>query len=258
VFQLIRQTGNKGIWTKDLKTQSNLQQPQINKCLKALEGRKLVKAVKSVANGNRKVFMLFELEPSREITGGAWYTGHEYDSEFIDVLRQQCRRYIEHEGRATVDMMYDFVRSTKLSRVELSVADVLQIVNTLVYDGRVDAHESGRDNGQPYVEGTVFYTPGAQAREQGAPVSRPPSRHAAADALAPHLRALRRLPRGAGLPRGRRHQPRDVRLLRGCVARATCARVLARSRLRRLAAMIDRVRRMGGRRYLAATPFLCL
>ena len=35
--------------------------------------------------------MLFELEPSREITGGAWYTEHEYDSEFIGVLRQQAR-----------------------------------------------------------------------------------------------------------------------------------------------------------------------
>lgn len=45
---------------------------QINKCLKALEQRKLIKAVKSVASSNRKVYMLFELEPSREITGGAW------------------------------------------------------------------------------------------------------------------------------------------------------------------------------------------
>ena len=46
--------------------------PQINKCLKLLEQRKLIKAVKSVASSNRKVYMLFELEPSREITGGAW------------------------------------------------------------------------------------------------------------------------------------------------------------------------------------------
>ena len=46
---------------------------QINKCLKSLEQRKLIKAVKSVASSNRKVYMLFELEPSREITGGAWY-----------------------------------------------------------------------------------------------------------------------------------------------------------------------------------------
>ena len=75
---------------------------QINKCLKSLEQRKLVKAVKSVANGNRKVYMLFELEPSREITGGAWYTGHEYDSEFIAVLRQECHKYIKREKRATL------------------------------------------------------------------------------------------------------------------------------------------------------------
>ena len=115
VFQLIQQSGNMGatqkglrrrvdaslltprraaapgIWTKDLKIRSNLQQPQarpvraqqrarfahisapqINKCLKSLEQRKLIKAVKSVASSNRKVYMLFELEPSREITGGAW------------------------------------------------------------------------------------------------------------------------------------------------------------------------------------------
>ena len=139
---------------------------QINKCLKALEQRKLVKAVKSVANGNRKVYMLFELEASREITGGAWYTGHEYDSEFIAVLRQECHKYIRREKRCTVDMMYEFVRSTKLSRVELSVEEVLQIVNTLVYDGKVDAHESGRHNGRPYLEGTVFYTPAAMPLQE--------------------------------------------------------------------------------------------
>ena len=177
-----------GIWTKDLKIRSNLQQPQINKCLKSLEGRKLIKAVKSVASSNRKVYMLFELEPSREITGGAWYTGHEYDSEFIAVLRQECHKYIKREKRATLgapgpllchmhrcvathrrtdaprpaaDMMCDFVRNTRLSKVELGVEEVLQIVNTLVYDGKVDAHESRRDNGAPYTEGTVFYTPAA-------------------------------------------------------------------------------------------------
>ncbi len=55
-----------------------------------------------MASSNRKVYMLFELEPSREITGGAWYTGHEYDSEFIEVLRQQCHQYIKREKRATL------------------------------------------------------------------------------------------------------------------------------------------------------------
>jgi len=59
------------------------------------------------------------------------------------------------------DMMCDFVRNTRLSKVDLGVEEVLQIVNTLVYDGKVDAHESRRDNGAPYPEGTVFYTPAA-------------------------------------------------------------------------------------------------
>ena len=40
--------------------------------MKTLEGRGLVKNVKSVQHANRKVYMLAELEPAREITGGAW------------------------------------------------------------------------------------------------------------------------------------------------------------------------------------------
>lgn len=50
IYQLVQQAGNMGVWTKDLKLRSNLQQPAIAKCLKALEARKLVKAVKSVAS----------------------------------------------------------------------------------------------------------------------------------------------------------------------------------------------------------------
>ena len=30
------------------------------------------------------------------------YTGHEYDSEFIAVLRQECHKYIKREKRATL------------------------------------------------------------------------------------------------------------------------------------------------------------
>jgi DNA-binding MarR family transcriptional regulator len=61
-----------GVWTKDMKIRTNLAQPQITKILKTLEGRNLIKSVKSVNNPSRKLYMLFELEPSREITGGAW------------------------------------------------------------------------------------------------------------------------------------------------------------------------------------------
>mmetsp|Transcript_31278 Transcript_31278/g.99768 ORF Transcript_31278/g.99768 Transcript_31278/m.99768 type:complete len:291 (+) Transcript_31278:254-1126(+) len=159
VYQIIQQSGNMGIWTKDLKMRSNLQQPQINKILKVLETRKLIKAVKSVANKNRKVYMLFELEPSREITGGAWYTEHEFDSEFIEVLRDMCHRYIVKEGCASLPDIAEFVASREISKVDLREEDVLSIVNTLVYDGKVDEEEVAFHGGSnaEYEPGTVVY-----------------------------------------------------------------------------------------------------
>ncbi len=56
-----------------MKIRTNLAQPQITKILKALEGRNLIKSIKSVNNPSRKLYMCYELEPSRELTGGAWY-----------------------------------------------------------------------------------------------------------------------------------------------------------------------------------------
>lgn len=141
VYQIIQHAGNAGMWTKELKARSNLPAPQITKIFKTLEARKLIKAVKHVAQQNRKVYMLFELEPSREITGGAWYTEHEYDAEFINVLREQCVKFIYSRDRVTLEEVSDFVRQSKLSHVELGADEVLQIVNTLVYDGKVDADE---------------------------------------------------------------------------------------------------------------------
>jgi DNA-directed RNA polymerase III subunit RPC6 len=55
-----------------MRTRSNLPQPHIAKVLRTLEQRNLVKIVKNVNNPSRKVYMLAELEPSRDLTGGAW------------------------------------------------------------------------------------------------------------------------------------------------------------------------------------------
>lgn len=49
VLDYIEATGNKGIWTRDLRNKSGLQQTTLNKVLKNLEGKKLIKAVSSVS-----------------------------------------------------------------------------------------------------------------------------------------------------------------------------------------------------------------
>ncbi len=49
VYKLIEEAGNIGIWARDIRFKSNISLTQLNKILKALEGKKLVKAVTSVS-----------------------------------------------------------------------------------------------------------------------------------------------------------------------------------------------------------------
>lgn len=41
--------------------------------------------------------MLFNLEPDITVTGGAWYSDQDFESEFVEVLNQQCYKYLEQK-----------------------------------------------------------------------------------------------------------------------------------------------------------------
>ena len=41
--------------------------------------------------------MLYNLEPDRSVTGGAWYSDQDFESEFVEVLNQQCLKYLEQK-----------------------------------------------------------------------------------------------------------------------------------------------------------------
>lgn len=49
VYDIIKEAKNMGIWIRDIRVRSNLMMPQLNKIVKSLENKKLIKAVKSVA-----------------------------------------------------------------------------------------------------------------------------------------------------------------------------------------------------------------
>ena len=72
MYQTIQQAGNKGMWTRDIRFASNLLMPKLQKILKALEGRGLVKLVKSSQSATKRIYMLSELVPSEDLTGGQW------------------------------------------------------------------------------------------------------------------------------------------------------------------------------------------
>lgn len=39
--------------------------------------------------------MLYNLQPDRSVTGGAWYSDQDFESEFVEVLNQQCFKFLQ-------------------------------------------------------------------------------------------------------------------------------------------------------------------
>ncbi|ESO85370.1 hypothetical protein LOTGIDRAFT_183760 [Lottia gigantea] len=155
VYQIIKEAENKGIWIRDIRYKSNLLMTQLNKILKNLESKKLIKAVKSVAASKKKVYMLYNLEPDRSVTGGAWYSDQDFESEFVEVLNQQCLKYLQQraitasEGKtdpvaqkngsyASSQEIWKFISQLGISKVQLAVEDIETILDTLIYDGKVE------------------------------------------------------------------------------------------------------------------------
>lgn len=54
VYRIIEESVNKGIWIRDIRIKSNLMQTQLNKIIKNLESKKLIKSVKTVTVRNVK------------------------------------------------------------------------------------------------------------------------------------------------------------------------------------------------------------
>lgn len=42
--------------------------------------------------------MLYNLEPDRSLTGGAWYQDQDFESEFVDILNRQSLRFLQQRA----------------------------------------------------------------------------------------------------------------------------------------------------------------
>ncbi|KAL9712478.1 34-kDa subunit of RNA polymerase III (C) [Leucoagaricus gongylophorus] len=158
VFGHIKAVGNEGIWTKHLKTKTNLHQTVIDRCLKTLAQKRLVKRVPSVQYPTRKIYMLEGLEPSISLTGGPWYTDNELDTEFIQHLTEACYKFIRdlsfpkrRDGNdgvlyapsnppnyPTAQHIRNSLKKARLTETELSVEHVEMLLNVLVLDGKIE------------------------------------------------------------------------------------------------------------------------
>lgn len=163
IYSYIEASGREGIWTKTIKAKTNLHQHIVVRCLKALENQRYIKSIKSVKHPTRKIYMLYNLQPSIEVTGGPWFTDSELDTEFIDSLLTVIWRFVasktyptafqtpssnnniyqssypaNHTGFVNLDTIIEFITSNNITNIDLAINDVRSLCDVLIYDDKLE------------------------------------------------------------------------------------------------------------------------
>lgn len=175
VYSHIEAAGREGVWTKTIRAKSNLHQHIVLRCLKSLESQSYIKAVKSVKFPTRKIYMLYHLTPSIDVTGGPWFTDSELDTDFIDSLlivvwkfvAQQTHpgcfrnrgllphglKQLSHPAEMVSGMgsllpnlndINAFIVQSGITTVELTLQDVKSLCTVLEYDEKLEEMPGGR------------------------------------------------------------------------------------------------------------------
>ncbi|CCH42067.1 DNA-directed RNA polymerase III subunit [Wickerhamomyces ciferrii] len=161
IYSYIEASGREGIWTKTIKARTNLHQHVVLRCLKSLEGQRFIKSVKSVKFPTRKIYMLYHLTPSIEVTGGPWFTDGELDSEFVDSLLTIVWRFVtnktfpnifnddanlkknqlyaaNYKNYSTLEEILEFITRSQVTSEELIENDIRSLCQVLVYDDKLE------------------------------------------------------------------------------------------------------------------------
>ncbi|XP_065630486.1 uncharacterized protein LOC136067934 [Quercus suber] len=136
LYNLIRRKQDMAIWTRDMKRETNIPDNVLHKSPKSLQAKKLIKEVVTIQNKGRKHYIATEFEPSKEITGGAWYVEGSLDTEFINFLKKHCVKIIYEQKIVTLEEILDTIRRSRAFNVEFTTQQIEEIANALVLDKR--------------------------------------------------------------------------------------------------------------------------
>ncbi|KAI5963153.1 RPC34 [Candida pseudojiufengensis] len=166
IYSYIEASAREGIWTKTLKAKTNLHQHIVNKCLKNLETQGYIKSIKSVKHPTRKIYMLYHLQPSIDVTGGPWFTDSELDTEFINTLLHVIWLFIVKQTFPSskqfpnlnplqssftkssfigvdLDSILNYINTSDVTSVELELKDVNALCDVLKFDDKIEEVETG-------------------------------------------------------------------------------------------------------------------
>lgn len=100
--------------------------------------------------------MLYEMKPDPTITGGTWYSDHEFEAEFVRVLNEQCARLLDERLAESMEKypndpflqrtsslmsnaeLVTLINDLKVATVSLTIQDIESILYTLICDGKIE------------------------------------------------------------------------------------------------------------------------
>lgn len=137
LYDAIRSKQGMGMSSEDVKSETNVPANLVSKSLKSLQTKNLIKVVVNIQSKGWKHYMASEFEPSKQISGGAWYAGGSLDTEFITLVREQCVKHVFRLKLATLEGVSDLIRRSGVFAVDLSNQQIEEIMKALVLDNEI-------------------------------------------------------------------------------------------------------------------------
>ncbi|GMH27597.1 hypothetical protein Nepgr_029440 [Nepenthes gracilis] len=140
VFNLIRSKGDMGIWKGDMKRElRSINARVVDNCIKSLQAKRVIKEVVNIQSKGKNRLMSMEFEPSKELTGGAWYNEGNLDMEFITYLKKLCLGGIRKLKVATADgiQIHDMIKKSGAFKVDVSIQQIQDILKNLVLENEI-------------------------------------------------------------------------------------------------------------------------
>lgn len=136
LLSLIESSRNYGVWVRDLKQKSGLHQTVLNKALKQLESRLLVRPIKSLKFPTRKIYVGYAIKSLDESKYSNWYTDSEIDGELVGKVIFVLKKIFESRPDSQLSSIevLEILRDTKILSTEVSEDEVNQILDVLVLE----------------------------------------------------------------------------------------------------------------------------
>jgi len=136
IHSLIEKSGNTGIWRRDIKKQSGIPEKLITSFLSDLESRQLIKSIQSIHESRHKLYILYDLVPSSEVTGGVWYQEGHFNTQLVDQLIQYTQNLIKGSPGILESELVQKIMSSSVSTIRISSEEARSVIKAVLNTGK--------------------------------------------------------------------------------------------------------------------------